>query len=340
MAGGIRTCMSSALRGTGHLLLSLAPAVLLVAAALGTARTVGGVPAPALWVAVLPAIACVGYVARLEADAVLGTSTDPLTPDATDAATVVAVAAGAPITRLLAVDLGLGVVVAAALVGLLADRAVPSYGAAVYCGAFVGMASPALFAGLPTVTAAGLVAGLVFVAADQAFDGFGGKLGTAAFVGCGAIALALGAEGGAGSVVSGLTTAGFVLAGAAAAGVTYVSSVHLEHGPVQASALVGLVGGLVAPALLPAGEGIAAVVFCASFAGMARPDRIPGVAPMAVTGALCGALVAATGPVVVGFGGKLGTIAFVACLVVRGVLAVGADALPASLPTPADGLGS
>jgi len=321
--------------------LSVAPAVLLVAAALGTTRAVEFVPAPVVWLAALPAIACVGYVAGLEADAVFRPGDiDPPMPEAADAATVLAVAAGAPLTRLLAVDLGLGVVVAAALVGLLADRLLPSYGAAVYCGAFVGMASPVVFGGLPAVTAAGLLAGAVFVAAEEVFDGFGGKLGTTAFVGCAAIALALGADGGSGSAVSGSTAVGHALAGAAAAGVTYVSSVHLEHGPVQASALVGLVGGLVSPALLVGGDGIAAVVFCASFAGMADPGRVPGVGAIAVAGALCGVLVAATSLVLVGFGGKLGTIAFVACLLVRGLLAVGTDAVPVALPAPADGLGS
>jgi len=333
--------MPSAVRGLGHLSLSVAPAVLLVAAALGTTRAVEFVPAPVVWLAALPAIACVGYVAGLEADAVFRPGDiDPPMPEAADAATVLAVAAGAPLTRLLAVDLGLGVVVAAALVGLLADRLLPSYGAAVYCGAFVGMASPVVFGGLPAVTAAGLLAGAVFVAAEEVFDGFGGKLGTTAFVGCAAIALALGADGGSGSAVSGSTAVGYALAGAAAAGVTYVSSVHLEHGPVQASALVGLVGGLVSPALLVGGDGIAAVVFCASFAGMADPGRVPGVGAIAVAGALCGVLVAATSLVLVGFGGKLGTIAFVACLLVRGLLAVGTDAVPVALPAPADGLRS
>ncbi|MBB6644813.1 hypothetical protein [Halobellus ruber] len=330
--------MPPAVRGLSHLSLTVAPIVLLVAAALGPARVVGSVPTPVVWLVASPAVAGVAYVAGLEADTALRTA-ESVAPDATDAATVLAVAAGAPLTRLLAVDLGLGVVVAAALVGLLADRLVPSYGAAVYCGAFVGMASPALFSDLLAVTAAGLVAGVVFVAADPVFDGFGGKLGTTAFVGCLVAALALGADGGSGSVVTGPTVLGYVFAGAAAAGITYVSSVRLDHGPVQASALVGLVGGLICPAL-PAGEGIAAVVFCASFAGMARPERIPSEGTMALAGALCGLLVAAAGSAFVGFGGKLGTIAFVACLVVRGLLAVAADAAPIALPSPADSLGS
>jgi hypothetical protein len=333
--------MPPAVRGIGHLSLTVAPAVLLVAAALGAARAVELVPPSVIWLAAVPLIACVSYVAGLEADAVLGGwNTRVSIPDPADTATTLAVTAGALLTRILAFDLGLGVIVAAALVGLLADRLLPSYGAAVYCGAFVGMASPAVFATLPAVTAAGLVAGMVFVAAEQVFDGFGGKLGTVAFVGCAVIALALGAEGGSGTAVSGTTAVGFVLAGAAAAGITYLSSVRLNHGPVQASALIGLVGGLVCPALPVVGDGIAAVVFCASFAGMASPDRVPSVWAMAVAGALCGVLVAATSPVLVGFGGKLGTIAFVACLVVRGLFVVSADALPAALPAPADGLRS
>ncbi|GGJ13072.1 hypothetical protein GCM10008995_23620 [Halobellus salinus] len=68
---------------------------------------------------------------------------------------VLAVTADAPLTRVFAVGLGLGVVVAA-LVGLSGDRMVPSHSAAVYRGAFVGMASLALLAGSAAVTAAGL----------------------------------------------------------------------------------------------------------------------------------------------------------------------------------------
>jgi hypothetical protein len=223
---------------------------------------------------------------------------------------------------------------------LLADRVLPDVGAAVYCGTFVGMAAPALFDGLGLVTAAGLVAGLLFIAAERVFDGFGGKLGTTAFVGCAAVALATGASGASESGVAMPSATGALLAGMIAAVATYTSAFRLEHGPVQASALVGLVGGLVCPPLFAAGEGLAVVVFCASFAGMASPTRMPGAGTMALAGALCGLLVVATAPVFVGAGGKLGTIAFTACLLVRGLLAVGRTATPLSVPIPTDRLGS
>ena len=338
---GLYICMRKVVRAIGFIPLGVAPVALLVAAAFrGSHPSLSGfsvVP----WLAVLPAVACVGYVTRLEAGAVLGTGTGRWhPPGAAEGVTLLAVVVGALLTRALAVELGLGVIVAAALVGLVADRVAPSHGAAVYCGAFVGMASPALFPDTVTVAVAGVVAGVVFVVADGVFDGFGGKLGTAAFAGCVAVAPVFGATGGAGTPVAPPTVVGYALAGAAAAGVTSVCAVRLGHGPVQASALVGLVGGLVCPPLLPAGDGLAAVVFCASFAGMARPTRVPGTWTMAAAGAVCGLLVAATSTVFVGFGGKLGTVAFVACLVVRGLLAAGTDTLPVSIPTPTDGLRS
>jgi hypothetical protein len=49
---------------------------------------------------------------------------------------------------------------------------------------------------------------------------------------------------------------------------------------------------------------------------------------------------ATRGAVFVGFGGKLEIIAFVACLVVHGLLAVAADAAPTAFLSPADRLGS
>lgn len=326
-------------RGVAALLLSIAAAAMLGGAALGTARASPTSSPVVVALVSLPALALVGYVAVMESRVTLGAGVgNRLALDVASVLTVAAVTVGAPLTRVLAVDLGLGVVVAAALVGLLADRVVPDLGAAVYCGTFVGMAAPALFGSVWLVTAAGLVAGLLFVAGDGVFDGFGGKLGTTAFGGCAAVALATGASGAAAGGGAMPSAVAVTVAGAASAVLTQVSSVRLDHGPVQASALVGLVGGLVCPPLFVAGDALAAVVFCASFAGMAQPARVPGVGAMALAGALCGLLVAATAPVFVGAGGKLGTIAFTACLLVRGLLAVGTSATSLPLPTATDGL--
>jgi hypothetical protein len=185
------------------------------------------------------------------------------------------------------------------------------------------MATPAADADLGGVIAAGLVAGGVFVAAKRAFNGFGGKLGTTAFVGCLSVAAVGGLAPGTGSVPGAAVAVGLVVAAAVAALVTFLVSVRLDHGPVVGSAVVGLAAGIVCPPLFAAGDALAAVAFCASFAGMATPERIPGPGAMLLAGGTAGVGFVGAAPYFVGFGGKLGTIAFAACLVAAGVLSLG-----------------
>ncbi|WP_226023191.1 hypothetical protein [Halomicrobium salinisoli] len=94
-----------------------------------------------------------------------------------------------------------------------------------------------------------------------------------------------------------------VLSVAAGALVTYALSVHAGLGPVLASALVGLVAGVAAPA-------IAVPVYCGSFAGMASPSLFPSAAHVGVAGTVAGIAFVASDGVFDGFGGKLGTLAF------------------------------
>lgn len=253
-------------------------------------------------------------------------------PGAGDVAAALSVTVAAPLTRWLAVEAGLGVVVAAAVVGLLAALCVPDHAAAAYCGSFVGMAAPSVLAGYVTVTAAGAVAGVAFVAGRRAFAGFGGKLGTTAFVGCSVAVLATGASPDPAASLPVPTAVRAVGVAALAAVATRWLSARLDHGPVVGSAAVGLVAGLVLPAVAPEGATLAAAAFCASFAGMASTERLPGSLPMLVAGLASGVLFVGTAPWFGGFGGKLGTVAFVACLSTYGPLAAGADAVPVDLP--------
>lgn len=308
---------------TAAVLLSLAAADGLVDAT--TAATDAPLPGAPLNRA-LPAaalVACVSVVAIGEVHGADRPTGRLLTPDRTNAANGLAVAAAAPVTRWLAVEAGLGVVVASALVGLLAGLLVPKHAAPAYCGSFVGMAAPGVFPGYRLVTAAGLVAGLVYVAVDGVFDGVGGKLGTTAFVGCGTVAIGAGVTPGSGTM-PGPTAAVLLVAVAGAAAVgTFALSVRLEYGPVVGSAVVGLAAGVAAPLLLPVGEAVAAAAFCASFAGMVSPDRLPNESATLLAGLVSGALFVAVTPAFAGFGGKLGTVAFTACLVTVGLLSAG-----------------
>ncbi|WP_435094964.1 hypothetical protein [Halorubrum sp. N11] len=262
-----------------------------------------------------------GYTAVKEARWAL--RTDGFGVTRVDLGNAIAVAAAAPVTYVLSVRVGVGPVVASALVGLCAYLLTETYGAPAYCGSFVGMATPAADADLVAVTAAGIAAAAVFVAAKRAFNGFGGKLGTTAFVGCLALAALGGLAPGTESIPEPTVAAGLVVSAAVAALATFLVSVRLDHGPVVGSAVVGLVAGVVCPPLFAAGDAVAAVAFCASFVGMATPERIPGPGAMLLAGGTAGVAFVGAAPYFVGFGGKLGTIAFSACLVTAGLLSLG-----------------
>ncbi|VTT87200.1 hypothetical protein DM2_3238 [Halorubrum sp. DM2] len=298
-----------------------------VAAAAGLAFGSGGGADPLVGaVALAVAGVSLGYVAVRETRDAL--KTDGFGVTRVDLGNAAAVAVGAPLTFLLSVRVGVGPVVASALVGLCASLLTETYAAPAYCGSFVGMATPAAGADPGSVVAAGLVAGGVFVLAKRAFNGFGGKLGTTAFVGCLSVAAFGGLAPGTETVPEPTVAAGLVGAAALAALATFILSVRLDHGPVVGSAVVGLVAGIVCPPLFSAGDAVAAVAFCASFAGMATPERIPGTGAMLLAGGVAGTAFVGASPYFVGFGGKLGTIAFAACLLTAGLLSLGSVLVP------------
>jgi hypothetical protein len=273
--------------------------------------------------ALIAALAGTGFVytaARETRDAL---RTDGFRVTRTDLGNAAAVAVAAPVTYALSVGAGVGPVVASALVGLCAYLVSATYGAPAYCGSFVGMATPAAGADLGSVAAAGAAAAVAFVAAKRAFNGFGGKLGTTAFVGCLSVTAVGGLAPGTGTVPEPTAAAGLVVAAAVAAVVTFAVSVRLGHGPVVGSAVVGLVAGTVCPPLFAGGDAVATVAFCASFVGMAAEERIPTPGAMLLAGGTAGVGFVGAAPYFVGFGGKLGTIAFAACLVTAGLRSLG-----------------
>ena len=275
-------------------------------------------------------VAAVGSVAAREMR--YAVRTDGFSITRTDLGNAAAVAVGSPVTYLLSVDIGLGPVVASALVGLCAYLLSETYAAPAYCGSFVGMATPVAGADLAAVSVAGVVAAVVFVAAKRAFNGFGGKLGTTAFVGCLAVAAVGGLSPGTDTVPATDVAALLVAAAAVAAVATFLVSVHLDHGPVVGSAVVGLIAGLICPPLFAAGDAVAAVAFCASFTGMATPERIPGTGWMLCAGLVSGLVFVGATPYFVGFGGKLGTIAFTGCLLTAGARSLGQRIVPSPFP--------
>src|SRR5579859_7057875 len=103
---------------------------------------------------------------------------------------------GAGATYFLANNMKLGTVIAASFVGVTAAYLLPKLklpnfpnfsdlAGPVYCGAFVGMTSPLIFAnrGIFPILLAGTIAGIVYGRAQNLYVGVGGKMGTMAFIG-------------------------------------------------------------------------------------------------------------------------------------------------------------
>lgn len=226
------------------------------------------------------------------------------------------VVGGGLATYLLSCDLGLGAVVASGTIGLLGALILPNQAVPIYCGSFVGMVSPALLHCHSQVLLASVIAGVVFVLSTGVLDGFGGKLGTIAFTGTVMAPLLVGQEFIPAEVPSNPLAWQIMVCAVAAAVVTYWLSVDLGHGAVVGSSVVGLVGGLILPAIAPEVGGLlAVVVICASFTGMSSTARIPNHVWMTLAGIVTGIVFIYSQPVLGGAGGKLGTLAFGSAMV-------------------------
>ncbi len=213
---------------------------------------------------------------------------------------------------------GAGAVIASAVVGLAGGMLFPKYGAAIYCGSFVGMSAKAILPDASALLLASSVAGVVFVMSENTLNGIGGKLGTIAFIGSVVTGTALQLPFSASPVPDAQIALRIIIISILAALVTWAMSNHLGLGAVIASALVGLAGGVVLP-LVSADHGglLAVAVFCASFTGMASSERFSAVMMM-FAGLLTGIIFVLSLTVFGGAGGKLGMTAFSASLATLG----------------------
>jgi len=226
---------------------------------------------------------------------------------------------GALVAYSLSVDVGLGAVTAAALVALVAALVVPDYAVPMYCGSFVGMTSARLLISHWDVAIAGSVAAALYVLTSCAYTGFGGKLGTIAFTGSVFTGLGLDREFLITKIPEQPVVGLIVVCAVVATAVTYWLNDVLGHGPVIASGIVGITGGLILPAVHPEiGGTLAVMTICASFAGMSSNTRLPRWTMVLMVGLATGLIFVNSMPLLGGAGGKLGTIAFASVLAVRG----------------------
>lgn len=227
---------------------------------------------------------------------------------------------GTILTFAINIEMGLGPVVAASTVAILATLFFPKYDVPIYCGAFVGMACPSVFYNYPLISLAGITAGILFIVAKNAFNGYGGKLGTIALGGCVATTLATRTPLGLAGIPPPETHLTLIIYSSSAALLTYLLNVRLKNSPVISSGIIGLVGGLLLPVIHPEhGQMLAIMVICASFAGMSSKEKVPHEIFIVIAGLFSALFFIYTASYLGGTGGKLGTIAFGSVIAVRGI---------------------
>jgi hypothetical protein len=233
------------------------------------------------------------------------------------------VIAGAVITFFLSWNLGFGPVIAASVIGLIAGILFPDYAPAAYCGSFVGMVSHDISNGYLFLLVCAVIAGALYIASSCVLNGFGGKLGAIAFTGCLFAALLFGRNLLSEPVPNIRLSLLIILFSILASLLTYMINIRLQRGPVVASALTGLAGGLIFPVLFPEiGSMIAIIFICASFAGMSSKERIPNEYLAGIAGLFAALAYIFSSPYLGGAGGKLGTIAFGSTLAASGLYTV------------------
>jgi hypothetical protein len=231
-----------------------------------------------------------------------------------------AVVLGAILSYYIDVNLKQGAVLGAAVVGLLAALLFPDYAVPAYTGSFVGMASVKLLPGIPHLVLAAVVAGIVYILALTVYGGFGGKLGTIAAAACAFTGVCLSTEFTHPGVPAWNVGRLLVVTSIVAAVVTYYLNNNLKRGPVLASAVVGLLGGVLLPFVFgDVGKTLAVMAICASFAGMSNTKRMPNMLQVAFVGLFAALVYMFSSPFIGGTGGKLGTIAFGSGMAIRGL---------------------
>ncbi len=301
----------------GFLALAAPTIVLVILAVLGAATVLGSVLLGTILVvftlAVARGIQFEGYAAIRVLDV------DPVDLDRMGAIAA-AILVGTLATLALVIEGGITPVVAASITGIAVALVAPHLAVPAYCGAFVGMTSPIVFPTYWYGIAAAAVATLVYITALPVFHGVGGKLGTTAFVGTTVTIVLTRGEFLADPLPEWPEILLIVVLSAVGAICTYSLHTRLPPGPVLASGLVGIAGGMILPIMFgDPGVTMAAAVFAASFAGMSDTTRVSSEWWMGIAGVAVGLTFVYTMPYLGGSGGKLGTIAFASCLAVYGV---------------------
>ena len=218
---------------------------------------------------------------------------------------------GSLATYYLSVSCGLGPFVSSGLVGIIVAKFCPKFAPCVYTASFAGMSSQNV---LPTIfhsMLVGIIVGIVFIICQTVFEGFGGKLGVMAFFSGLFISLVSKPQTELirlPDLIQGLV---IVLSCVFGSIVTCLLSMRMKAGPVMASGIITLIGGIFLPCISPLiGQNLASSLTAGTYAGMSSKEVIGSKLYMGLAGMVAGIILVLGVPVFYGLGGKLGAVAF------------------------------
>lgn len=231
----------------------------------------------------------------------------------------ISVIGGALFTYYLAHDIGVGIVVAASLAGVLAHVFFAEFESPAFAGAFVGMSSTGLLFNYSELILAAAISGLTFILATTVFRGFGGKMGTTALVGTFLASSGLMRSFEKQPLPSTQVIILIFIFSVITTPLTYYLNIKRNQGPVMASSVIGLLAGILLPRFFAEnGTFYAIVVICASFIGMTVKPICSTFWQISLSGVIMAIVFVYATPLLNGAGGKLGAIAFIAVLSICG----------------------
>jgi hypothetical protein len=233
---------------------------------------------------------------------------------------IIFVILGTIITYELSTIFSLSIVVSSSIVGLIGYLVSGKYSFAIYTGSFAGMSSYIIFSHLEIIVVA-IIASIVFQIAKNVFNGFGGRLGTIAFIAT--------------------TTAGLIFNNNALAAqqsydiwliflfsltgvlVSWLLHNRFNKSPVLASAVPGLIIGIIFGQIFNEFQIYSYIFFTATFVGMASNFVIKNIYESLFIGVILSLIFLSFFHFFNGFGGKMGLMAFLSVLIGKAILKIG-----------------
>ncbi|PKK95404.1 MAG: hypothetical protein CVV60_01505 [Tenericutes bacterium HGW-Tenericutes-5] len=214
----------------------------------------------------------------------------------------------------------LSIVVSSSIVGLAGYLISRKHSFAIYTGSFVGMSSQLLFNRIELFLVA-IIAAIIFQIVKNIFNGFGGRLGTIAFVATATTSLIFNKSG----LTAHQSYDVWLLFLFSITGVLISWTIHnrFNKSPVIASAVPGLIIGIIFGQIFNELEIYSYIFFTATFVGMASNFVVKNIFESLFIGVILSLIFWSFFHFFNGFGGKMGLMAFISMLIGKAIIEIG-----------------